>query len=460
MFIDTHAHLDFKDYNADRSAVIDRALKKGVNMIINVGTTLAATRAAIKIAEEYTTCYASVGIHPHDAGTYDAACLQEVRELCAHKKVVALGEIGLDYYRDLAPREKQRQMFIDLVGLHKETGLPLIIHVRDAFNDVLDILQKYIGEHLRGVIHCFSGDEEFLERVLALGLHVSFPGQITYPKNGAMRAIVKRVPDKRLLLETDCPFLAPQSIRGKRNEPAYIQEIAEVIADARGVTVADLARFTTLNAQHLFNLPIPHDQSVVVYKIRDSLYINVTDKCSSDCVFCPRSYDKTVKGYDLSLTRDPEIAEVMKAIDEHKGVYKEICFCGLGEPLMRFSFVLDVAKALKTKDPSVKLRIDTNGQGNLINKRNVVPELKGLIDKICVSLNAHDAATYHAIVKPHFNGDVYAAIKAFIIEAKKYIPEVEVTCLNYPGVDIAAVKRIAAEELGVAFRLRYYDEVG
>jgi TatD DNase family protein len=460
MFIDTHAHLDFKDFDADRHEVIERALQKGVSVIINVGTDLSATRSVIKIAEEYPECYAGVGIHPHDAKAYDPSCLRELRALCAHKKVVAIGEIGLDYYRDLSPRDKQREMFIDLIGLHKETGLPLIIHARDAYDDIIEILQTHVGHPVCGVMHCFSGDEDVLTRVLALGLHVSFAGQITYKKNDVMRALVTKVPDKHLLLETDCPFLAPQSIRGKRNEPACIPEIAGVIAELRGVTVQDLARYTTLNAQQLFRLPIRHEQAVVVYKIRDSLYINVTDKCSSDCIFCPRFDDKTVKGYDLTLERDPEVADVLREVSAHKGAFKEICFCGLGEPLMRFEFVLDTAKRLKEKDPAIKLRIDTNGQGNLINKKNILPDLKGHIDKICVSLNAHNAETYHAIVKPHFPGDVYREVKDFILEAKKYIPEVEVTCLDFPGVDVAAVKRIAQEELGVAFRLRYYDEVG
>jgi TatD DNase family protein len=460
MFIDTHAHLDFKDFNADRREVIERALQKGVSVIINVGTDLAATRSVIKIADEYSECYASVGIHPHDAKDYDPDCLKELRALCAHKKVVALGEIGLDYYRDLSPRDKQREMFIDLIGLHKETGLPLIIHARDAYDDIIEILRTQVGQAVCGVMHCFSGDEDVLTRVLALGLHVSFAGQITYKKNDIMRALVAKVPDKQLLLETDCPFLAPQSIRGKRNEPACIPEIASVIAELRGVTVEDLARYTTLNAQQLFRLPITQEQAVVVYKIRDSLYVNVTDKCSSDCVFCPRFYDKTVKGYNLTLERDPEVADVLREVNAYGRDFKEICFCGLGEPLMRFGFVMEVAKRLKEKDPAVKLRIDTNGQGNLINKKNILPDLKGYIDKICVSLNAQNAETYHAIVKPHFSGDVYREVKEFILEAKKHIPEVEATCLDFPGVDVAAVKKIAEEELGVAFRLRYYDEVG
>jgi len=460
MFVDTHAHLDFKDFDSDLNDVINRAHTNDVNTIINVGTSVKTTRKVIRIAEKYRNCYATVGIHPHDAKDYDPSDLIELKQLCGHEKVVAIGEIGLDYYRDHSPHDVQKEMFVDFLNLQKETKLPLIIHARDSYDDILDCLRTHLGHSIHGVMHCFSGDESVLERVLDLGLYVSFAGQITFKKNDAMRALVARVPDKHLLLETDCPFLAPQSMRGKRNEPANIPEIAEVIAKARNVSVNDLARYTTLNAQHLFGLPATKEDSIFVYKIRNSLYINVTAACSSDCVFCPRFYDKVVKGYDLSLSKDPSVEDVLHEIGTYTGEYDEICFCGLGEPLMRLDFVIETAKKLKKSNPDIKLRIDTNGQGNLINNKNVMEELKGLIDVICISLNAHNAETYMAIVKPHFAGDVYNEVKKFTIEAKKYVPEVEVTCLNFTGVDVEAVRKIAEDELGVSFRLRYYNEVG
>ncbi|MBN1494099.1 MAG: TatD family hydrolase, partial [Candidatus Omnitrophica bacterium] len=282
MLIDTHAHLDFKDFDDDRAAVIERATAAGVRVIINVSTDIASTRAVIALAEKYQNCYATVGIHPHEAKTYDPSCMSELRSLCDHEKVVAIGEIGLDYYRDHSPRDKQREMFIDFLTLHKETGLPLIIHARDSYDDILDILRMHVGHSINGVMHCFSGDEGILRRVLELGLHVSFAGQSTYKKNDMMRMLVAKVPDKHLMLETDCPFLAPQSRRGKRNEPAYLPEIATVIAAERKVTFEDLARYTTMNAQHFFGLPVAAENSIFVYKIRDSLYINVTAACSSD----------------------------------------------------------------------------------------------------------------------------------------------------------------------------------
>lgn len=461
MIIDTHAHLDFDDFQDDRKEVIARADNADVKIIVNVGTDVATSAAAVRLAAEYASVYATVGIHPHEAKTYTHETMAEIDALLLQDKVVAIGEVGLDYYRDHSPRDMQRNMFADFLQLHARSALPLIIHARDSYDDVFAMIRSELKGNVTGVMHCFAGDEAVLEQALDLGLYISFAGQVTYKKNDVLRSCLRKVPDNRLLLETDCPFLAPEGYRGKRNEPAYLAAIVSCIADVRGVSNADVARYTTYNAQQLFRLPdSAQDALDVVYKIRNSLYINVTAACSSDCVFCPRFTDKIIKGYNLALKHEPSVEEVITTIEAYQGKYEEVCFCGLGEPLMRLQFVVDVAKALKARFPLLRLRLDTNGQGNLINKRNILPELQGLIDKVCVSLNAHTSEMYHAIVKPHFQGDVYQSVKEFIREAKKYIPDVEATCLTYPGVDAEAVRHIAQNELGVSFRLRIYDEVG
>jgi len=459
MLIDTHAHLDFNDFSQDISLVIERARGADVTHIISVGVDLASSHKCIEIAHNYANVYASVGIHPHDASKVKGnEFIQTIRELIHKDKVIALGEIGLDYYRNLSPAEEQKDLFRTFLELHKESGLPLILHARDSFDDLFIILRETIGDsNIKGVMHCFSGDASVLHEALSLGLYISFTGSITYKKNDALRSLVVKVPDERLLLETDSPYLAPQSQRGKRNEPAFLTEIARFIAQLRGIRIDDLARITTYNCQKLLGFPIINMTPQIVYRIRDSLYINTTIQCSNECQFCVRFHGDIVKGHNLRITTDPSVSEVIKEINYYQGNFKEVVFCGFGEPFIRLDFIKSVAHELKKQN--IYIRIDTNGQGNLIHKRNVLPELQGLIDEVCVSLNTPNEKLYNEICRPHLGKNVYAGIIDFIQEAKKIIPRVVITFLDLPQVNIEEMKQ-KAQALGVAYRMRHYNKVG
>lgn len=249
MIIDSHAHLDFPPFDPDREAVIARARVAGMVAILNVGADLESSRASVALARQYDFIYAAVGIHPHDAETMTPAVLEELRHLARCPKVVAIGEIGLDYYRDLSPRPVQRQAFADQLALAAEVGLPVIIHCRDAWADTLAILRGWSG---RGVLHSYSGGPERLEEVLALGFSVGISGPVTFPNAHRLRAVVATVPLDRLLVETDCPYLTPEPYRGRRNEPAYVWYVAGAIARARGMTAEEVAQITTENARRLF----------------------------------------------------------------------------------------------------------------------------------------------------------------------------------------------------------------
>lgn len=252
--IDSHAHLDFPPFDPDREAVIARARAVGMVAILNVGADLESSRASVALAQQYDFIYAAVGIHPHDAKTLTPAVLEELRHLARHPKVVAVGEIGLDYYRDLSPRPVQRQAFADQLALAAELGLPVVIHSRDALDDTLAILRGWSG---RGVLHSYSGGPEWLEEVLALGFSVGISGPVTFPNAHRLWAVAAAVPLDRLLVETDCPYLTPEPYRGRRNEPAYVWYVAGGVARARGISAEEVARITTENAAHLFRLPIP-----------------------------------------------------------------------------------------------------------------------------------------------------------------------------------------------------------
>ena len=259
--VDTHAHLDFSKFNADRPEVIARARAAGVATIVNVGTDLFSSRRAVGLAEEYEAVYAAVGVHPHGAKKLDGATLGELRELAQKPKVVAVGEIGLDYFRNLSPPDAQRRAFQAQLAWAAKLGKPVIIHDRDAHDEILNVLTKWaagLGNSALtgrlGVLHTFSGDLEMARKAVDLGFYISISGPVTYRNARQLPDIVRALPLDRLLVETDCPYLAPEPYRGKRNEPAHTRLVAQRIAELKGIPFDDLARATTANARRLFEL--------------------------------------------------------------------------------------------------------------------------------------------------------------------------------------------------------------
>jgi TatD DNase family protein len=253
MSIDSHAHLEMEEFDGDRDAVIERAAAAGLTAIITVGTTIPDCGKAVALARLHPQVYAAVGIHPHevkgiDAGTYDA-----LRVFAQQEKVIAIGEIGLDFFYDLSPREVQLRRFAEQLDLAIELDLPVIIHNREAHTETLRILQQKKGR-LRGVLHCFSGDVEMARECVALGFYISVAGPVTYRKADQLRAVAREIPTDRLLIETDAPYLAPQPWRGKRNEPAYVVETARCLAEIRGVAAWEVERLTEENTRRLFGL--------------------------------------------------------------------------------------------------------------------------------------------------------------------------------------------------------------
>jgi TatD DNase family protein len=261
MLIDTHAHLDFSQFDGDRQAVIARARAAGVGAIINVGTDLASSRRAVQLAADQDRIYAAVGMHPHDARKLDGTALAELRRLAQSAKVVAVGEIGLDFYRDLSPRGVQRKAFQAQLAWAAKLGKPVIVHDRDAHEEVMDLLAGWAGglSHSRlagrlGVLHTFSGDVAMAERAVDLGFFVSVAGPVTYQNAGRLLEVVQAIPLERLLVETDCPYLAPHPHRGQRNEPAHVRLVAARVAAVRGISPGEIEEATTANAQRLFEV--------------------------------------------------------------------------------------------------------------------------------------------------------------------------------------------------------------
>jgi TatD DNase family protein len=266
--IDTHAHLDQGKFDADRPAVMERARAAGVEIVLSVGTDLGSSRAAVRLAQEHEMVYAAVGMHPHDAKKLDGTALAELRDLARRPKVVAIGEIGLDFYRDLSPRDTQRRAFRAQLAWAGKLGKPVVVHDRDAHDEIVAILADWATGLVRsplagrvGVLHTFSGDLAMAERAIELGFYISISGPVTYHNARQLPDIVRALPVDRLLVETDCPFLAPHPYRGKRNEPAYVRLVAERIAALRGMAFEDLAEATTANARRLFQFVLEAQKS-------------------------------------------------------------------------------------------------------------------------------------------------------------------------------------------------------
>ena len=256
MYIDSHAHLEGREFDPDREAVIQRAIEAGVEIIVCVGDGEVAAdshAAAFRIAEQYPFIYTTVGVHPHEARLLDDNLYAKLMELSQHPKVIAWGEIGLDYHYDNSPRDVQREAFRKQLRMARERGLPISIHTREAEADTLAILgDEWKGSGLGGVIHCFTGTRAFAEAAVELGFYISFSGVITFKKVEALRETARSIPVDRILIETDSPFLAPIPYRGRRNEPAYVIETARVIGDLRGIESGELGRQTSENFKRLF----------------------------------------------------------------------------------------------------------------------------------------------------------------------------------------------------------------
>ncbi len=258
MLIDSHAHLEMKEFDGDRKEVIERAQAAGVDFIVTVGTNLQLSRKAVTLAGQYENVYATIGVHPHDVGKIGNKTYDDLKELAGLKKVVAYGEIGLDFFRNIAPQAQQIEKFGEQLQLAKELHLPVIIHDRDAHDQSLEMV-KASGIH-SGVFHCFSGDYEMAKQCLDWGFYLSVPGVVTYDKAKTIQNVVKQVPLSSLLLETDSPYLTPNPYRGKRNEPAYVVQTAKKVAAIKGLDWEEVAAVTAQNTLNLFRIEVPSNK--------------------------------------------------------------------------------------------------------------------------------------------------------------------------------------------------------
>lgn len=255
MFIDSHAHLDDERFNEDRTELINSLKENKIDLVLNIGYDLKSSRASVHLANNHDQIYAVIGVHPHDAQDVAGGYLEQLKELSKEKKVLAIGEIGLDYYYDNSPREIQRRVFKEQIKLAQDLNLPVVIHTRDADQETFEIIKEAVQNGgLKGVMHCYSGSVEMARDYLKLGFYISLGGPVTFKKARVPKEVAKAVPLNRLLIETDCPYLTPEPFRGRRNEPKLVAYTAEAIAEIKGISIEELAEETSRNVRELFEI--------------------------------------------------------------------------------------------------------------------------------------------------------------------------------------------------------------
>lgn len=452
MFIDSHCHLFSKEFNDDLDEVLLRAKENGVGYIIVPATDIESSHKVIELCDKYDFIYGSVGIHPHDTKEWNDDLLIELEKLARHKKIVAIGEIGLDYYYDFSPKEKQIEAFRKQVELSLKLNKPVIIHNRDADDDMMNIVREYTPKGLIAQFHCFNSSLENARELIELRHFISFTGNITFKKAEELVKILSRIQVDNLLIETDSPYMTPVPFRGKRNEPANVKLVAAKIAEVHHISLEDVERTTSYNAFKLFGIGEKPMVSFT-YQIRDALYINVTNRCNADCIFCDRKGAAIISGYNLKMPKSMEPAAdvYIKEIGDPKG-YKEIVFCGYGEPTIRWDVVKEIAKYVK--DNGGKTRINTDGHGNVIHKRNIAPEFKDLIDTVSISLNSVDPDEYARLMR--VEPEMHAEMLNFAKEVKNYVPTVIMSIVGMNEIDAEKAEKFVEETMGVGFRVREY----
>jgi TatD DNase family protein len=452
MFIDSHAHLFLPNFKDDLDEVIKHAQDAGIKYIIVPATDIESANQVLELTKKYDLIYGAAGVHPHDTKEWNSTFISQIEEIAKDEKIVAIGEIGLDYYYDFSPRQKQIEAFKAQIELALKLKLPIIVHNRDSDKDMMEIIRSYKGSGLKGQFHCFNGSKEDARELIKLGHFISFTGNITFKKADTLRDTLRSIPIRYILTETDSPFMTPVPHRGKRNEPSYVRLVAEKMAEVHNIRVEDVNRISEYNIYRLFGMG-SHPKPSYSYLMHNSLYINLTNRCNAACIFCDRDGEAVLNGYNLKLRKgeEPSVESVIKEIGDPKK-YSEIVFCGYGEPTIRWKEVKEIAKYVKDKGGNT--RLNTNGHGNDINKRDITPEMKGLLDSVSISLNATDEDNYARLVG--VDKKLFGEMLDFAKRSKQYVAEVILTIVDEQEIDVEKARKIAEDEVGVSFRVREY----
>ncbi len=456
MLVDSYARLAHPRFGRDSREVVRRAADAGVEIVLSVTAANPCDGSAertLELAEFHECVYAAIGVPPKDAALLDRKLLDRLILWLEHPKVVFVGAIGLDRACKDTAKDVQIEAFRTQLRLARDRRLPVAIHCRAAWRDLLRVLKEESGgRRYRGFLHDFTGSRRLAGEMTGLGLLLSFSGTMAGGRRCKFRKAAGGLRLDQVLVESDAPY-HPLPGSGKRSEPADVVFVASALAEVMDVALEDVARNTIRNFRQLAGLALPRSGDVLVYQIRDRLYINLTNRCTARCVFCRRETDPVASGYDLTLSREHSTSEYLAAIGD-PGRYAEIVFCGFGEPTLRLGEMLEIARLAKSH--GVRTRVNTNGHGNLIHGRNIAPDLAPCIDEVSVSIDTADPQTYARLVRPDFGPVSFQAVVDFIRACKGVVPLVTLTAVDLPAVDLEACRRLA-QDLGVDFREREYQ---
>ena len=418
--IDSHCHLNLQHFEDDREGTIARAVSDGVVAFVNIGYDRESLRETLELVERYPFVFGAAGVHPHDAATLDDDLEATVRHALDHPRMVAVGEIGLDFYRNLAPREVQVETFRRMIRLAREKNKPIIIHCRDAFNEVIDVLESEGGTY-RGIFHAFSAGEAEARKVSELGFHVGIGGVVTY-RNARLGETVAGIPIERVVLETDSPYLTPHPWRGKRNEPSFVAHVARTVARVKGLSPAEIDHATmqsTFDALGLDAGALPRP----VYKIENAVYIQAASADPADLDAAPG-----------------------------EGV-EEAIITGFTDPLERPEHVL--ALAARARERGWRVRVNTMGLANPAAGRDVTPELAGNVDEVNVILFGPNARVHDELAYPGVGTEGWASIREFV--RASVAAKIETVCefVAVPGFEAEPCREFA-HELGATYDIRMY----
>ncbi|MDX2175052.1 MAG: YchF/TatD family DNA exonuclease [Candidatus Sumerlaeia bacterium] len=455
-FFDTHAHLQDEKFERDLDRVLDRARAAGVTRILTLGDNLLNSRKAVSLARKTPEVLAAVGVHPHAAAEYTPETESELQLLAECERVVCIGEIGLDYHHHHFGHDKQREVFRRQLALARQHRLPVSMHCRDAYADLLEDLEAERGQEIGGVCHCFSGTTQDARALVEMGFVLGVGGTCTYNRAEDLRESLAAVGIHHLILETDSPYLSPQAKRGRRNEPANLPITARTLSEMLGESYRDVERITNYNAERAFRLSREYAPQAVFIN-SNQIHVNLTNMCTNNCEFCARHGDGVYRGHQLLLDHDPDVDAITGSIlrEEYKS-YGDVVFSGLGESLFRLDELQVVARAAKAAGKRVILQ--TNGQGLLLHGPSLWKKLEGLLDLVSVSLNAPDRDSYNAICHPHDRERAFPAVVEFIRQAKASGFPTVASAIDLPEVDLAATRRLA-DELGVPLDVNRRDPI-
>jgi TatD DNase family protein len=418
--IDTHCHLNLNQFEDDFDDVLSRALGDGVEALVNIGFDSVSARETMGLVEHHPFFFGAVGVHPHDAKTFDEGLLREIEGYLDHPRIVAVGEIGLDFYHDHSPRDVQFDVFRRMLRLARDRSLPIVIHCRDAFEEVMEVLAGE-GSTYRGIFHAFAGDAEQARRVLEMGFHVGVGGVLTY-RNSQLGKSLAGIPLDRIVLETDSPYLTPHPYRGRRNEPSYVAHVAREVAAIKKVPAEEVDRTTTRNFMTAMGLGEELAPSGV-YKVGNRVYIQTTSRAPGG-----------LEGIDV------------------EGV-AEAVVCGFGEPLEDVDRVLEAARWAAEK--GLRVRLNTTGMGNAIAGTDVTKRLAEFVDEVVVVYFGTTAAQHERMARSGVDEAAFGEMGDFVRKALAAGMDAVCEFVAAPKFDAEPCRELA-RSLGAQYDIRMY----